>query len=471
MGLFNMVKSSRKGNKREGGSSRARKEISMSKDHEHVQVIGFQNTANDGSRAAEMGRELFAFPKPSEPENMAKYIENHKDGDIFPFVAVTGKDKETKESRLARMRAFVSPYGKVVKPEMRVNGIILDMLTGSLHLDDLKSHVDGQRLNRQQKRENKSFKLDEHVFSKPYLQLRKITGEFVPLLSGTADYTELIFSLQDERLLEHQVIVQSDKIPTNSVGIFELSCDYCIPTKDVQQLALKYELARPIMKEDFQWGAVSLSISLCEADTPYLTPKIEAMALVKAPFTSLEDHDYDQDHKDVTYTSGQIKKFREMYQSGDIADNDEPLKERMKKSSYAKSTIRGIQKSTKGPEHVGNMAGWEHMKDMRKPLLPEDEVSVDVGSDENEVEISQTVSAAQWKAEQERMRKLYNPRSSNKVDRMQHSVRAHTPPPLVPDTDISSPKSPSVHTMSDDSEPMIYKKARQKRVGFNVHDV
>ncbi|WJX09057.1 hypothetical protein [Trichoderma gamsii cogu-like virus 1] len=472
MGFKDMVRRA-SFSKKSGKKMSASKDVSMSNNHDYSQIVGFHNTANDGSQAADLGRELFSYPKPENRETMADYISGHKSGDIFPYISVTGREEETKDGRLARLRSFVSPYGKVVKPEMRINGVMLDMLEGSLHLDDLKAHVDKTRLTKEEAKENKRFKdLEEHVFTKPYLQLRKITGEFVPLLSGTSDYTDLSFCLQDGRLLDHQVIVQSNKLPTNTIGVFELSCDYCIPTKDIKQLSLKYELARPVMKEGFQWGAVSMVISVCEADTPYLTPKVEAMAINKMPYTALEEAAYDLDHKDITFTAGQIKKFRDMYTAGDIMDNDEPKKERMKQSSYSKSSIRGTSKAVAGPSHVGELSGWEYMKGMKKPLLADGEASVDAPSEsEDDIDVNPSTKE-EWEKQQEALRAemqmtKYNPKEAIGKTKAIDRTLSTSPP-----ESLTLSKVASVSSVSDDSEPEIFKRiARKKRVGFNVQDV
>jgi hypothetical protein len=461
--------------KRAGSGRSHRKQITMSEDHDHKQVIGFEDSSHDGTKAASIGRDLFSYPKPDAKETMADYINNHKSGDVFPYVTITGKEEETKDGRLARLRSFVSPYGKSVKPDMRINGIILDMLVGSIHIDDLKAHVDKARLSKSEARENKRFRdLEEHVFTKPYLQIKRITGEFVPLLSGTADYTDLMFSLHDQRLLEHQVVVQSNKLPTNSVGVFELSCDYCIPTKDIRQIAIRYELARPIMKEDFQWGSISLSISLSESDTPYLTPKVEAMAVVKAPYTAMEEQATDPDHKDVTYTSAQIRKFRDLYTEGDIADNDEPLKERLKTSSYSKSTIRGVKKGKKGPEHLGQMAGWSQLEGLKQPKLLDGEASVSVASgDDDDEEVGNQTGIKEWEEEQERMRKLVNEEKGKSVEtkaivKASSALRSLSP---LRSAFKTKPYERVTSETDESEEPEIMKKMKKGKVGFSVEDV
>lgn len=463
MGLFSFKRNSQ--SKSSSSSSKKGKAITNSENHEHAQVVNFGKSGNDGVKGAELGRELFSFPKPEEKETMTDYIQSHKAGDIFPYLAITGKEEESKDNRLARLRSFVSPYGKAVVPETRINGVILDVLQGSLHVSDLKEHTDSTKLSSAQKKQNRRFKdLEPHNFNKPYLQIRRITGEFVPLLSGTSDYTDLVFSLYDERLLEHQVIVQSNKMPTNSSGIFELSCDYCIPITDLRQLSLRYELARPIMREGFQWGTVSLAISLCESDTPHLTPKVEAMAIVRAPYTSMEPQLVDPDHKDVTYTAAQIAKFREMYMQGDVADNDEPKKERSKVSSYSKSSMRGVTKAIKGPEHLGDLEGWSQLKGLKKPLLEDGVASVSAESGDTESVNVPVATKEQWEKEQEELRKMF-PTPVQDRALVKHS--SSKKPDLERLNSISSVESfrpASADTESDESEPEIMKKMKTRYI-------
>jgi len=398
--------------------------------HTDKQVLGFEKTVKGDGIEPDMTRDLYSVPKPTEIETMADHLNNHKTGDVFPYISVVGNEEETKDGRLSRLRAFRSAYGKENKPEMRINGVTLDELEGTILVKHLKDHVDESKLNRQQVKQNKKFKpLDEMRFKKSYLQISRITGEYVPLMSSTADYTELYFTLEDGRLLDNQTIVQSNKMPTNQNGVFELSCDYCINISDIDQLSLKYFLSRPIMKEGFQWGSVSLTIRMSEADTPYLTPKVEAMAIVRAPFTTLEDHAKDPDHADVVFTAGQVEKFKSMYRAGDIMDIDEAKKERTKVSSYSKSTIRGQVKGEEGPSHLADQSGWEHLKGMRKPRLAEDVASVSVPSeDEEDITVSQT-TRAEYEAQQEKLRQQFEGIGSDATEELADSdvVRSSSP--------------------------------------------
>jgi hypothetical protein len=419
-----------------------RKRLSDSREHNDTQVLGFQKSIKGDGIEPDMTRDLFSVPKPDKVETMADHISRHVDGDMFPYLAVVGNEEESKDSRLARLRAFRSPYGKENKPEMRINGVILDEIEGTILVQHLKDHVDSERLTREQSRQNKrSRPLKESSFKKPYLLVARITGEYVPLMSSTADYTDLYFTLEDGRLLDHQTIVQSNKIPSNQNGVFELSCDYCINVKDLSQLSLKYFLARPIMKDGFQWGSISLTIRISEADTPFLNPKIEAMAVIRAPYTTLEEHSKDPDHADVVFTSAQIPQFREMYRSGDIVDVDEPKKIRTRKSSYSKSTIRGEVKGELGPSHLAEQSGWEHLSGMRKPLLPEDQASIDAESrDEDDIDVKPTTKA-DYERQQELLRAQFQGMNSDSTEDVSDRDLSRSPEPKGKEIEIHNPKS------------------------------
>jgi hypothetical protein len=413
-------------------SRKSRSSISDSQNHEDTQVLKFAKTIKGGGIEPDMSRDLYSVPKPTEIETMTDHLQNHKSGDTFPYISVVGNEEESKDGRLSRLRAFRSSYGKESKPEMRINGVILDELEGTIKVKNIGDHVNKDRLSKQQRSENKKFRpISETSFKKPYLQVARITGEYVPLMSSTSDYTELYFTLEDGRLLDNQTIVQSNKLPTNQNGVFELSCDYCINLSDIDQLSLKYFLSRPVMKEGFQWGAVSLIIRVSESDTPYLTPKVEAMAIARVPFTTLEEHSKDPDHADVVFTAKQVDRFREMYRAGDIMDIDEPKSARTQPNSYSKSTIRGATKGESGPSHLQNQEGWEHLKGMVKPRLEEGVASISAmsGSEEDDIDVP-TTTKEEYEKQQEALRSHFHSYMSDTTEEVPSSELNRSSSPI-----------------------------------------
>ncbi|AUW34409.1 ORF1 [Laurel Lake virus] len=430
-------------------SRKRSKSITDSKNHEDRQVIKFDRSVKGEGKEPDMSRDLYSVPKPTEIETMSDHLNNHKSGDTFPYVSVVGTEDETKDGRLSRLRAFRSSYGKENKPEMRINGVILDELEGTIKVSNIGDYVNKENLNKQQRSENKRFRpLNEASFKKPYLQIARITGEYVPLMSSTSDYTELYFTLEDGRLLDNQVIIQSNKLPTNQNGVFELSCDYCINLSDINQLSLKYFLSRPIMKEGFQWGAVSLTIRVSESDTPYLTPKVEAMAIVRIPFSTLEEQSKDPDHADVVFTAKQVDKFKELYRAGDVMDIDEAKRERSTINSYSKSTIRGVVKGEAGPSHLGNQSGWEHLKGMVKPRVEEGQASISVASGSEEVDIDvPSTTREEYEKQQELLRQQFQQTFSDTTEEIPRSELNRSSSPINSDPlssveESSPPRSP-----------------------------
>jgi len=212
------------------------------------------------------------------------------------------------------------------------------------------------------------------------------------------------------------------------------------------------------MKDGFQWGSISLTIRMSESDTPYLIPKVEAMAIVRAPYTTLEEKDRDPDHADVVFTSGQIEKMRELYRSGDIADVDEPKKVRTKKSSYSKSTIRGAPKGDEGPTHIAEEEGWGHLKGMIKPRLEEGVASVSVmsGDEEDDIDVPQ-FTREQYQKQQELLRQQFAPpRSESTEDISEREVLRSSSPaserPLTPMDSVLGNKPVKKLRFSDEEE-------------------
>lgn len=446
MGFFSkMIKS--------GGGSKSLsspKPMSLSNNHEDMQVLDFKNDPNGADGNIEVKRDLMTMKDKVEPDCMVDHIKSHKPGDVFKYVSVTGKVVETEEGQVGRLRAFTSPYGKTTNPDLRINGIVLQDMEGSLNLDNLRQYVEEKSLSKKEKKENKKYSKNfKSLFNQPYVQIASVTGEFVPLLSGTADYTELSLSLVDGRMLDGQVNIQSNTLPTNVTGVFEMSCDYCVPKQDMHQIAIKYTLARPILREGFQWGTVSLVLKMCQSDTAYQTPSLRAMAVLRMPYTMMEDNITDPTNTNLMITKSDISSFRQIYQDGDLINNDEAHTKRVKTSSYSKSTLTGGKVGVKGPEHLGGLDGWDILEGMRKPKLEEGIASVSVPSvcddDSDDYEnTSPEVAAARERLaiEAENSRIIHQKATLDRVNRPE-----------------------------DDYEAMVLKSRRNRKVGFAVEDV
>jgi len=344
-------------------------------------------------------RELYKVPMPEQTEGMSDLIKSHVEGDHFPYFAVMGQEEESKPSRLGRLRSFMPFYNKDTLPTLKLPPLELTEMSCSLELEELL-------LARRQ-----PGKKSQQLNFKPYVRIKMITFLYTPVMSSTARYTNFVVSIVDDRFPDGLKVAQSAVCVTNQEHPIELSCDYCIPRKAISKLHVSIDLESRIINAGEQWGSMYIEVNLEESDYPYMAVKRDALAMVRAPFTTLEQRKVDPDRIDVGFTGTEIEWFRQMYQNGDIADSGEPSKERVKKSSYSKSTVRGTQKQKPLLENVPE--GWDQLEGAGKPLVPAYEASISVPSNDNDEEQDldkneKLQAKAAWAEEQERLRYLAN---------------------------------------------------------------
>lgn len=346
-----------------------------------------------GEVAKNVNRELYQVPMPEQTEGMSDLIKDHKSGDQFQYFSVTGHEEESRPSRLARLRSFMPNLGKRSIPVIKLPALELIDMSSSLSLGLLLPA--------------KKMKGD---VQKAYVRIQKITGLFIPVMSSTSKYSHFIATIIDDRFPDGSTVAQSVRGVTNQEQPIELSCDYCVPRSAIGKINLNIDLETRVLNAGEQWGTAYLEINLEESDFPYMAPKREALATVRAPYTTLEQRTVNPDRMDIGYTGTEIGKFREMYERGEIVDSGEAVKERVKASSYAKSAVRS-GRATKGKEVLtGVRPGWEYMADAQKPDIPAYEASVSAESREEDEDnglggnSSTLQSKRGWQKRQEEMR-------------------------------------------------------------------
>jgi hypothetical protein len=386
---------------------------------------------------------------------MTDLIKLHEDGDKFPYVGIVGNEGETLDARRSRMLSLKPSLGLRNIPEIEVSGCPLIDTEGEFSMSALMEHAvtlgsipvssSGIMPVRTQSK--------NYAITKPYVHIKSVTGLYTPNMSSTADFCRLWFVLTDNRLINQGKCGQSNALVSNQEGVMEMSCDYCVSRADLGNFVLGYTLEREILKPGFQWGTVSFYFNITESDMPYQSSKRDALAVYRMPISTLTSRQTNADKSDISFTSRDIEQLRKMYLRGDIVDVDEPQKSRLKKSSYSKSTMRGV---TKGEDIADTGAeGWSFMKGARKPMLDADVASVEVDSDGEEEEdiVVNQQKKEDWEKHQEALREMQKSEGKELVGG-------------------GSDKGES------DGEPEIIKemrarqgKAKLKSVGFKVEDV
>lgn len=409
------------------------------------------------SSGQDMDRTLYEMPMPENVDAMTDLIKLHKDGDKFPYVGIVGNEGETLDARRSRMLSLKPSLGLRNIPEIEVVGCPLVDIEGEFSMSNLMAYantlVDPSPSSTGIQPTTASKK--NFSITKQYVHIKSVTGLYTPNMSSSADFCRLWFVLIDNRLINKNKSGQSNALVSNQEGVMEMSCDYCVSTSELDDFVLGYTLEREILRPGAQWGTISFYFNLSESDIPYQTSKKDALAVYRMPISTLVERETNADKSDISFTSRDMAMLRKMYMQGDIVDVDEPQKERLKKSSYSKSTLRGTQK---GEEIMSSGAdGWAFMKGARKPRLDAIEASVDEGDEDDDEEdvVVNLETKKKWEEHQERLREMQKGEGKELVQGSSTSVQ------------------------SDGSEePEIMKKIREsslrkkdKNVGFQVQDV
>jgi len=370
----------------------------------------FQAKTNGVSESGqELDRTLYEMPMPENVDAMTDLLKLHQDGDKFPYVGIVGSEGETLDARRARMLSLKPSYGTRVLPEIVVSGCPLIDTEGEFSMSSLMKYARELEDSNDQPQGQfprpvikKKFQL-----SKSYVHIKSITGLYTPNMSSTSDFCKLWFVLVDSRLVNVNKSGQSSALVSNQEGVMEMSCDYCVSVSDLDHFFLGYTLEREILKPGHQWGTISFYFNVSESDIPYQSAKKDALAVYRMPITTLTERVTNADKSDISFTSRDVVTMRKMYLRGDIVDVDEPQKARVKKSSYSKSTMRGVDK---GEEiDMNGRTGWEHMAGARKKQVDalEASVSADEEGEYNEEDaMARLMNKEKWEMHQEALREM-----------------------------------------------------------------
>jgi hypothetical protein len=375
----------------------------------------FGSSKSTAAQSTAMSRTLYEIPQPDKVDAMTDLIKDHKEGDLFPYVGIVGSEGESSDARRARMLALKPTYSKRDVPEIKILGCPLISREGDFTMDSLMSFA---KVNTEPVVVNGPVPRGQHSpdfsISKPYVHIKQVTILYSPNVSSTSNYCNLWMNLIDNRLIDSDKGSQTNIVVSNQESILEMSCDYCVSTKDLSSFTLSYTLERDIVHPGYQWGTASFYFSITESDLPYQTSKVDSMAVYRMPITTLMERETNADKSDISFTPADIVKLRKLYAQGDIVDVDHPQTARLKVNNYSKSNMmRGGQQG--GTMATGAGAGWGFMTGAKKPKIDAYEASVDPDDnsevpehriDQEMVDTSRREALARYKADQDNERQL-----------------------------------------------------------------
>lgn len=303
-------------------------------------------------RQAEIGaeRELYAYDKPTQTLGIGDLIKSHEPGTRFLYAALTGKESEDIDSRLRKLVNY--------KPRLNKKAISIDKLPTIELFRETEVYPLTNLLNY------------KNVGS--YVRISDAICLYGAIVSPDCNFTKIRIGIIDNRLLDNKS-VKSFIATTNLPAVGNLKLPYCVPKRDCDKLSLTVSRERAFIEEGLQWGALQLQIMIESYDFPVQFENTEVTAVNKLPKTLLEDRATDPDHIDISITNNDRMNLTELFLSGDIADENEPIENKTEAVKYAKSSLN----QPIGRKYTAPSKDWEFMSQKRIGMVNADQQSAD----------------------------------------------------------------------------------------------
>jgi len=328
-----------KGNRETNGSKRS----SKSKNNKNNgQFVSKRDGVTEQQAMEGADRELYQYEQPQQDLGMTDLIQNHEDGTRFMYAAITGKQHEDMESKLRRLIAF--------QPILKKKSIPVD------NLPVIKLF-----------RESETFPLDQIIPKSKakshgdYIRIADAITIYGAVVSPDCNFTKVTVGITDNRLLTDKS-VKSFTATTNMMVRGNLALPYSVPTEDADQLILTISRERSFMEEGRQWGAIQIQLILEFSAFPTQFDNQPVAATNLVPSTALETPLNNPNNIDISILNSNRNELAGLYLSGDLADENEPIKNKTETVKYAKSSISG---KPKGKAIEPAASDWSFMKDKR----------------------------------------------------------------------------------------------------------
>jgi len=302
----------------------------------------------EGSAILAENRHVYGHKVPEKEVDMQQLIDNHEPGHLFPYVATTGEEVESPESRIQRIMRFIpSIRSKRVKMDKRLDFVMTDEV----------EHISLSRL------------IGDRISMK-FFSIPSIMFAFSPTVSLMSDFTDVYISLIDSRFRgkkqQQQIILSSNK---HYKG--EMCIDYSIPRVSADNLEFCVTSAVPILNTGEIWGALQVEITLRESSFPEPIPFKEVMGSNAMPTTGLLEYNRDPTRLNLAILDGHTEELREMKNRGEITDVATAHVAIEKKMTYASSRIDGRQGAPIEPSY----ADWDRIRKNTKTRAAKQSVS------------------------------------------------------------------------------------------------
>lgn len=297
-------------------------------------------------------RELFKYDAPEQSLGMSDLIKGHKEGDRFLYAAVTGREEESRESKLRRLIGFTPTLNRRMIP---INKLPVMPLFKEVEVFPISPLVNRLRND-----------------TRPYVRIADAVVMYGSLTSTDAEFTKVKISIHDGRLMGNKC-AKSMTATSNVVSKSNLSLSYCFPKAECDQISLTISREARFMEEGNQWGAIQVELQLEEMSFPMQADNTPVLGVNAVTHTLMEDHEVDPNTLDISITNTDRLKLAELYMSGDLADETEPVVNRSAAVQYAKSTLAG----PKGKKAEVITSDWAFLANKRTGMMDADQASIE----------------------------------------------------------------------------------------------
>jgi len=306
-------------------------------------------------------RENYRYDQPEQELGMADLTKKHSRGDRFLYAAVTASQDEEDSSRLRRLIKFQPKLARKAIPVPDLPSLALFKEVETFQLQHLLPP-----------RKDKLH---------TYINISEVLVVYGSLISSDSAFSKIKVSIIDNRLLGNKV-AKSYIANTNVISKATMSLSYCFPRAEASQVNLSLSREAAFLEEGSQWGVAQVRIQMEETEFPTQSSNSTVQAINMLPQSMLEERPVNSDTIDISIMNNDRLRLRDMYMDGDLADETEPVINRMEAVKYAKSSLAG----PKGKKTEKPMAeGWEHLSSLRQSGAHAGDNSVDP-SEEGSIE-------------------------------------------------------------------------------------
>lgn len=426
-----------------GGSSRAPKNDKISsrkskRGESPYQAIHSRKVSDaEGKTAAdivlnEADRQLYRHAMPEAERDFGDLIHEHKSGSMFPYAAIVSKPTEGYD---ARMRRLVN-----MQPHMQTRRVDLpDVINVKLFKE-----VEEFPLTQMFKVSKKGMAADGF----DYLSIKRVTFIFAPLSSFVDSHSDVKVSLVDMRKRTDQT-ARTISLQDNKQYRGEFSLDYCFPKDSIDKISMSFAQEVPTFMVGEQWGACQMFVEIDESTFPSSNVFQETIGMVGLTESMLTTYTHNPAVLNIPVRDSHLSSMREMYLRGDIADETEPMSNKVARASYASSSGVGLkqQKNAQRKIEVGSDGemDWTAVQEQPKANVPREQNSVnDFIDDEEGVTEKSTVDIEKLKKDYARVQENTRKGLKSAMKKPMNSAEVPVEPVTKPVSAASSASSGTV---------------------------